>query len=119
MSAERWSRIEAAARIGLATLLGAQSLAFLVAGRAAFARLGYPDAARVALGSVELAAAVLVAIPRTFFAGAVGLIASLSWAAGFHFALRARGWPLLADIVLVALLMVARSPARERGRTTA
>ena len=108
------NRLAAALGVGLAAVLGFQALAFLVAGRRAFERLGYPDATRVILASLELGSAILLAIPRTFVVGAVGLWGTLCWAAGFHFALHARNWPLLAGAALLALLMAAR--ARE-GRT--
>ena len=110
-------RIGTALRVALGALLGYQALAFLLAGRAAFARLGYPDAARVALGTLELLAALSIVHPRTFLAGAVGLIGTLSWAAGFHFALRARAWPLLVGVALVALLLALRSPVRGAKET--
>ena len=111
--ASRWARIQTGVRILLAALLGLRALAFLFAGRASFERLGYPDAARLALGGLEAAAAIFLLHPRTFLLGAIGLIGTLSWAAGFHFALRAKNWPLLAAVALVALLVAARSvPAR-------
>ena len=116
----RWEPIRRALSIALSAWLGFQALAFLAGGRAAFERLGYPDAARVILGGLELAAALLILHPRTLAVGAIGLLATLSWAAGFHFALRARTGPLLADLALVALLLAARpSPARAPGKETA
>jgi len=116
--APRWGRIQTGVRIGLAAVLGVRALAFLLVGRASFERLGYPDAARLALGGLEAAAAVLLVHPRTFLLGAIGLIGTLSWAAGFHFALRAKNWPLLATVALVGLLVAARS-VRTRGEEAA
>jgi len=106
--ASRWGRIQTGVRIGLAALLGLRALAFLLVGRASFERLGYPDAARLGLGGLEVTAAIFLLHPRTFLLGAIGLIGTLSWAAGFHFALRAKNWPLLATVALVALLVAAR-----------
>ena len=114
-----WKRAQVALRVGLATVLGFQAGAFLLVGKRGFERLGYPDAVRVALAVLELAAAILTVIPRTFFVGAVGLIATLSWAAGFHFALRARNWPLIAGAVLLAALLAARARADGAGRRRA
>ena len=110
-SAVWWERAQIALRGGLATVLGFQAGAFLLVGKRGFERLGYPDSARIALAVLELASAILTVIPRTFFVGAVGLIATLSWAAGFHFALRARNWPLIAGAVVLAALLAARARA--------
>ena len=109
-----WRRVHGALRIGVAALLGFQALAFLLAGRQAFLRLGYPDAARIALGVLEAAAAALAIVPKTFVAGAVGLVAVLAWAAGFHFALHARTWPLFADMAVLALLLAVRPSGAKR-----
>jgi hypothetical protein len=64
-------------------LLFFQSLALLFANRDAFVRPGFPDRARVALAGLEAAAALLLVIPKTFDAGAIGLVGVLAWAAGF------------------------------------
>jgi hypothetical protein len=108
-----WRRVHGALRIGVAALLGFQALAFLFAGRHVFVRMGYPDSARIALAVLEAAAAVLAIIPRTFVVGAVGLVAVLAWAAGFHFALHQKTALLFADIALLALLL-AGQPSREK-----
>ena len=114
-----WNRVHGTLRIGVAALLGFQALAFLVAGRHAFVRMGYPDAARIALGALEAAAAALTIIPRTFVVGAAGLVAVLAWAAGFHFALHARTWPLFADMAALALLLAFQPSRARRGESVA
>ena len=113
-----WRRVHGALRIGVAALLGFQALAFLLAGRQAFLRLGYPDAARIALGVLEAAAAALTIVPGTFVVGAAGLMAVLAWAAGFHFALHQGTAVLFADIALLALLLAVQ-PSRAKGESAA
>lgn len=114
-----WRRSQAALRLGLATFLGAQALALLILGRGQFVRLGYPDSARLALGVLEVVAAILTLVPRTFFVGAVGLIAVLAWAAGFHFGLHRGSWLLLVFIAVLALLVAARARGERRRQSAA
>jgi hypothetical protein len=114
-----WRRWQAAVRVGLATLLGAQALTLLILGRGQFARLGYPDQARVALGVLELVAAILTIVPRTFYIGAIGLIAVLAWAAGFHYGLHRGSWLLLVYIAALALLLAARTRGERRNQSAA
>jgi hypothetical protein len=114
-----WRRAQAVLRVAVATFLGAQALALLLAGRGQFATLGYPDDARLALGILEVVAAILMLIPRTFFVGAIGLIAVCAWAAGFHLGLHRGSRTLLAYVAVLALLLAARAAGeRRKGGTT-
>jgi hypothetical protein len=113
-----WPRVHGALRIGVAALLGFQAVVFLLAGRHVFVPMGYPDSARIALAVLEAAAAALAIIPRTFVVGAVGLVAVLTWAAGFHFALHQKTGLLLADMALLVLLLAGR-PSRAKPRESA
>jgi hypothetical protein len=105
----------AAARAAAAAWLGTGALGFLLHGRAAFARLGRPDDARIAIACVELVGAALFLFTRT--APAAGLVLSLllAWVAGFHFAV---GWGsrslylYLAVVLALTAATRAVSPAR-------
>jgi len=106
-----WALIHAVMRIGLGAFLAFEALMFLAHRPGLFARLGYSEGARVALGACEAAAAILMIFPATFEAGAVGLIAVLAWAAGFHFGLHERAASLFVDMALVGLLLASRRSA--------
>jgi len=109
-----WRAAQIVLRSAIALLLFSQALALLFE-RDAFTRLGYPEGARVSLALVECAAAALTVWPRTFPAGAAGLIATLAWAAGFHFGLHRGSSRLFLLMALLALLLTAdRSDARRR-----
>ena len=109
-----WRRSQTVLRVALASLLGVQALALLLLGRGQFVALGYPDEARLALGLLEVVAAILTIVPRTFFVGAVGLIAVCAWAAGFHFGLHRRSGTLLAYAAVLALLLAAGALGKRR-----
>ena len=103
-----------AVRSAFAVLLFSQAVALLLQPEA-FTRLGYGDGARRALALAECAAALLVLWPRTFAAGAVAMIATLAWAAGFHFGLHRGSSKLLFLMTLFALLLAGeRAHARRR-----
>jgi hypothetical protein len=111
----RLASLLTAARVALGMFLAGGALLFLLKGRADFARLQRPDAARVALCAAEFAAAGLFLFCRTALAGGVGLAVVLAWAAGFHFA---RGLPaggLLLSLAAV-LALSAATGALARGK---
>jgi hypothetical protein len=95
----------AAAAVGLALAGGAAML--LLHGRHWFVRQGYPEAAAIALGAAEIAAGLLLAVPRTRAAGAFAMMAVLGWAAGFHFALRQPTGGLFAWMAAVTAISLA------------
>ena len=69
---------------------------------------GYPEPLpAILLGAAEIVAAVLFAIPRTSFAGGIGLLLVLAWAAGFHGGVHLPARLLFVGIVLVAILTFA------------
>ena len=112
-----WERAQRAVCAAFGALLFFQSLALLFANRDAFVRLGFPDGTGLALGGLEAAASLLLVIPKTFYAGAIGLVAVLAWAAGFHFGIRRHSPSLFADPAVLALLLTARAlggPRRQR-----
>jgi hypothetical protein len=78
-----------AARAAGAAWLGTGAFGFLLHGRAAFAHLGRPDEARIAIACVELVGAALFLFTRTALAAGLVLSLLLAWVAGFHFAV---GW---------------------------
>jgi len=78
-----------AARAAVAAWLVTGGLGFLLHGRAAFAHLGRPDAARIAISCLELAGAAFFFWTRTALAAGLVLSLLLAWVAGFHFAV---GW---------------------------
>jgi hypothetical protein len=82
-----------------------RTFVLLLHGRAAFARLGRPDEARIALACGEIAGVVLFLFRRTALAGGLALVIVLAWAAGFHFALgqsAGRLWLYLAAVLVLA-----------------
>lgn len=56
------------------------------------------------MSALEVGAAILTIVPRTFFAGAVGLFGVLAWEAGSHFGLHARAWLYPRRLPLAAAL---------------
>ncbi len=81
-----------------------------------FAAWRYPDWFRFVVGSIEVASAVLLLIPRAVFWGAVGIGVTLLWA-GYTFLVRVpeesmRALPTLALLVTVATVGYARRPKR-------
>jgi uncharacterized membrane protein YphA (DoxX/SURF4 family) len=75
-----------ALRIVLGLVVLERSCSFVFATRAAeeFARTGWPNALRLALGWCEIAAAVLFLVPWTVVAGAWSLVAVFVFAVGLH-----------------------------------
>ena len=81
-----------------------------------FAAWRYPVWFRFVVGSIEVASAVLLLIPRAVFWGAVGIGVTLLWA-GYTFLMRVpeesrRALPMLALLVTVATVGYARRPKR-------
>ena len=100
----------------VAAFLGVAAAMFLLHGRGAFARLGRPDEARIALAAAELLGAALFVLSRTALAGGVLLVAVLAWAAGFHYALATRSGHLWLYAAAVAALLAATYLRRARIR---
>jgi hypothetical protein len=109
-----WRAARILVRSAIALLLFSQALA-LYFEPDAFTRMGYADGARRALALFECAAAALTLWPRTFVAGAAGLIATLAWAAGFHFGLHRGSSRLFLLMALLALLVAAEWADARRG----
>jgi putative oxidoreductase len=93
---------------GWSKLLGAQGdIQHFVAWR-------YPDWLRPVVGSIEVASAVLLLIPRAVYWGAAGISVTLLWA-GYTFLVRVpqeswRALPTLTLLVVVAMVGYARRP---------
>ena len=120
--AGRWRRLDLALLLlrGLvAAFLGVAAALFLLHGRGAFARLGRPDEARVALGWAEMAGAALFVFPGTALAGGVLLLVVLAWASGFHYGLAMSSGRLWLDAAVVAALLAATQLRSVRVRGVA
>jgi hypothetical protein len=75
-----------ALRLVLGLVVLERSCLFIFAPRAAeaFARTGWPNGVRLALGWCEIAAAILFLVPRTVVAGAWSLVAIFLFAVALH-----------------------------------
>lgn len=106
----------AAARLLVALWLGWGALVFLRHGRAVFAHLGRPDAARVGICLAELSGAALFLFARTATAGGLVLSLLLAWVAGLHFA---AGWEarMLYVLLFVVLALTTVTRARTAGES--
>jgi len=99
--------------VGFWVLSSALALTFLMAGATkvlgapmqveTFARLGLPDLLRPFVGSVEVAAAVLLFVPRTRFWGASALVATMAGAALTHLVSGVDVAMVGVNVVLLAL----------------
>ena len=118
-----WQAIRAFLRIVVAAplLAGSLFLAFQPAVIRAFARTGLPDAVRILLASVEIAASILFMLPRTIYIGGFGLIAVLVAAIGLHEALHlgVGSQPLVLVLVAALLWIEYRVRRATRGRAAA
>ena len=121
---KKWMRIAGWSIVGLTSLFFVQSGIQKLAGTEQmvdmFLKLGYPDWSRVVVGLVEIAGAILLALPRlTLYAAAVlgilmiGAVASEMLAGQGYGALLAGQWLiLLALIAGVRLRFVLYSKSR-------
>ncbi len=106
----------ASALLAVRLFVPAAALAFSPREAEAWAAGGLPRWAALALAGPEMAGALLLAIPRTFYLGASLLTLDLAGAIGVHRALgepTGRLWVLLAAVALLALLR-ARAGAGNR-----
>ncbi|HSS45324.1 MAG TPA: hypothetical protein VLO07_08290 [Thermoanaerobaculia bacterium] len=96
-----------AVRAIIALILARGALIFLLHGKTEFARLERPDSARWFLGLAEILGAALFLFSRTLMAGALLLVTTLAWAAGFHFALALPSSSLWVFLLIVLSLFAA------------
>jgi hypothetical protein len=107
----------AGARLLVACWLAWGALVFLRHGRGAFAHLGRPDSARVAIALAEIVGAALFLFGRTALAGGLALSLLLAFVAGLHFA--AGGEARMLPVFLFAVLaLTAATRAQRAGERT-